>query len=121
MRGSNSSTIDGAGRRSYLGGASEANAERTVLRDTFNTRAIILIGNPSARCNLRISAQSSTDNTPSSSRPDQGQETRKGVKIRAATRGQFSGGADTGAPRPSTRAPPKARSRSGHKAGRKPT
>jgi hypothetical protein len=25
---------------------------------------------------------------------DQGQETRKGVKIRAATRGQFSGGAD---------------------------
>src|SRR6516164_10780590 len=94
MRGSNSSTIDGAGRRSYLGGASEANAERTVLRDTFNTRAIILIGNPSARCNLRISAQSSTDNTPSSSRPDQGQETRKGVKIRAATRGQFSGGAD---------------------------
>src|SRR6516164_7891546 len=94
MRGSNSSTIDGAGRRSYLGGASDANAARTVFRDTFNTRPIILIDNPSARCNLRISAQSSTDNTPSSSRPDQGQETRKGVKIRAATRGQFSGGAD---------------------------
>src|SRR5581483_312456 len=52
------------GRRSYFGGVSEANAARTVLRDTFITRAIILIGNPSARCNRRISAQSSTDNTP---------------------------------------------------------
>jgi hypothetical protein len=69
IRGSNPSTIDPAGRRSYRGGASEVNAARTVLRDTCITRATILIDNPSARCNRRISAQSSTDNTPSSSRP----------------------------------------------------
>jgi hypothetical protein len=69
IRGSNSSTIDPADRRSYFGGTSQANAARTVFRDTPITRVIILIDNPSARCNRRISAQSSTDNTPSSSRP----------------------------------------------------
>ena len=66
MRGSTSSTIDPAGVRSYFGGTSEAIAARTVFLETPNTRTIALIGNPSARCSLRISAQSSTDNTPSS-------------------------------------------------------
>src|SRR5690349_5513274 len=86
MRGSNTSTLEPADRRSYLGGASARNAARTVLRDTFITRAIILIGNPSARCNRRISAQSSTDNTPPPPGP---------VKARRLGRGQNSGG-DTG-------------------------
>ena len=67
IRGSTASTAEPAGRRTYLGGASDATAARTVFLDTPNTRAITLIGIPSARCNLRISAQSSTDNTPSSS------------------------------------------------------
>jgi hypothetical protein len=35
-----------------------------VFFDIFNTRAIALIGNPSARYSRRISAQSSTDNIP---------------------------------------------------------
>src|SRR5262249_328830 len=72
---------DGAGRRSYLGGALEANAARTVLRDTFNNREIILIDNPSARCNRRISAQSSTDNTPSSSQPNKARRPKGGSKF----------------------------------------
>ena len=59
---SNPSTADPAGFRSYFGGPSEAIAARTVFRETPNVLAIILIGNPSARCSLRISAQSSTDN-----------------------------------------------------------
>src|SRR5271156_698840 len=59
---SNASTADPAGLRSYFGGPSEANAARTVFLETPNVLAIILIGKPSARCNLRISAQSSTDN-----------------------------------------------------------
>ena len=37
-------------------------AARTVFLETPNVRAIVLIGNPSARYSLRISAQSSTDN-----------------------------------------------------------
>ena len=64
IRGSNASTADPAGFRTYLGGPSATSAARTVLRETPNVLAIILIGNLSARCNLRISAQSSTDNTP---------------------------------------------------------
>ena len=59
---SNASTADPTGLRTYFGGSSEANADRTVFRETFNVLAINLIGNPSARCNLRISAQSSTAN-----------------------------------------------------------
>ena len=85
IRGSNASTADPADRRTYCGGPSEANAARTVLRET--PRAIILIGIPSARCNRRISAQSSTDNTPSTS-----QLTRARSKL---TGGQNSTG-DTG-------------------------
>jgi hypothetical protein len=56
---SNTSTADPAGFRTYFGGSSLANAARTVLREIFNVLTIN-IGNPSARCNLRISAQSST-------------------------------------------------------------
>jgi hypothetical protein len=37
-------------------------SSRTVLREIPNVLAIVLIGNPSVRCSLRISAQSSTDN-----------------------------------------------------------
>src|ERR687883_838895 len=65
IRGSTASTIEPFAARSYFGGASEASAARTVFRDTPNTRTIALIGNFSDRYNLRISAQSSTDNTPS--------------------------------------------------------
>jgi hypothetical protein len=45
-------------------GLAAAEAARTVLREIPNVVAIILIGNPLARCNLRISAQSSTYSTP---------------------------------------------------------
>ena len=62
MASSNASTADPAGLHSYFGGPSEANAARTVLREIPNVLAINLIGNPSARCKRRISAQSSTDN-----------------------------------------------------------
>jgi hypothetical protein len=53
--------------RSYFGGASEASAASTVFFEIPNTRAITLIGKPSARCRRRISAHSSTDNIPFSS------------------------------------------------------
>src|SRR5215471_205885 len=64
IRGSAASTIDPLAGRSYFGGRSLAIAARTVFLDTFITRAIALIGIPSARCSLRISAQSSTESTP---------------------------------------------------------
>ena len=67
MRGSTSSTIDPEPGRSYRGGPSEASALLTVFFEHPITRAITLIGISSARCNRRISAQSSTNNTPSSS------------------------------------------------------
>jgi hypothetical protein len=59
---SNASTAEPAGLRSYFGGPYEAKAVRTVFREIFNVLAMVLIGNPSARCSLRISAQSYTDN-----------------------------------------------------------
>jgi hypothetical protein len=59
-RASTPSANLGRGARSYLGGRSDANAERTVFRAIPNRRAISLIDTPSARCNRRISAQSST-------------------------------------------------------------
>src|SRR5262249_25442560 len=64
-RGSAASTIDPLAGRSYRGGRSLPIAARTVFLDTFITRAITLIGIFSARCSLRISAQSSTESTPS--------------------------------------------------------
>src|SRR4051812_9713644 len=93
---STASTIDPAGLRSYFGAVADAIAARTVFLETPNFLAIALIGNPSARCSRRISAQSSTDNTPSS--PSARVEPRvsaKGVKIQAALRGHLSSGADT--------------------------
>lgn len=64
IRGSTASTADPGGRRAYLGGPSVAIAARTVFLETPNTRAIFLIGMPNDLCNLRISAQSSTDGNP---------------------------------------------------------
>ena len=78
--------------REQLG--SLASAARTVLREIPNVRAIILIGNPSARCKRRISAQSSTDNN-SLLLSAHAENQTKGVKIRASTRGHFSDDADT--------------------------
>jgi RimJ/RimL family protein N-acetyltransferase len=64
IRGSNTSTADPAGERTYLGGPSDPMADLTVFLEIPNRRAIALIAIPSARCNRRISAQSSTLNTP---------------------------------------------------------
>jgi hypothetical protein len=61
---SNASTAEPARFRSYLGGASEAIAARTVFREIPNILAMVLMPNPSARRSLRISAQSSTLNPP---------------------------------------------------------
>lgn len=98
--GSTASTIDPVRCRWYLGW--RIRGQRTLHRvlRTPTTLAITLIGIPSARCNRRISAQSSTDNTPS---PPPG-STRariraKGVNIRASTRGQFSRVGDSNDPR----------------------
>ena len=95
MASSNASTAEPLGRRSYFGGASEAIAARTVFRETPNVLAIVLIGNPSARRSLRISAQSSTDNN-SFAPIDSSESTvrSKGVNIRPTLRGQFSAVAD---------------------------
>jgi hypothetical protein len=48
------------GARSHFGGRSLATARRTVVREIPNFRAIARIGICSARCNRRISVQSST-------------------------------------------------------------
>jgi len=61
------STTDPFDGRSYLGGASEANAARTVFLATPSRRAISLIATPSDRCKRRISAQFSTVITPTAS------------------------------------------------------
>jgi len=63
IRGSTSSTTDPGPERTYAGGPSARNADRTVFREQTTTRAIALIGIPSARCSRRISAQSPTFNT----------------------------------------------------------
>ena len=62
--GSTPSTNEPLAGRSYFGGLSAANARRTAFRDTPVPRTIALTGIPSARCSLRISAQSSTLSTP---------------------------------------------------------
>jgi hypothetical protein len=61
--GSTASTIDPFAARRYRGGSSLASAFFTVFRATPSRRAIAAIGMPSARCNRRISAQSSTVST----------------------------------------------------------
>ena len=63
--GSYPSTSDPTGARSYLGGASEANAARTVFRASPVLRTIALMLNFSDLCSRRISAQSSVMITPS--------------------------------------------------------
>jgi len=63
IHGSNPSTTDPTGRRTYLGGPSLASAAFTVFLATPSTRAISEIAMPSARRSRRISAQSSTPNT----------------------------------------------------------
>ena len=57
-RGSNGVNDVGPGDRSYLGGASEATALITVVREIPNRSAIRAFGTPSA-ASLRINAQSS--------------------------------------------------------------
>lgn len=56
----------GFGRRTYSGGPSLASADRTVFLEIPSVRAIAFTEMPSARCNGRISAQSSTDSALSS-------------------------------------------------------
>ena len=65
IAGSNSSTRDPCGALEYFGGASAANADRTVFLANPNRRAIVLTPRCSDRFNRRISAQSSTLITPS--------------------------------------------------------
>jgi hypothetical protein len=62
----------------------------TVLRDTPITRAISEIDTRSARCNRRISAQSSTPNTCFLPRSTEHRLQGKLVKFRLPRAGQFS-------------------------------
>jgi hypothetical protein len=95
IRGSNTSTRDPAGVRSYLGGPSLANAAFTVFREHPITRAISEIENPSERRSLRISAQSSTISTRSLPGSTPARVSGKLVKIELPHRDQFSPAADT--------------------------
>src|SRR5215208_5264177 len=95
IRGSNPSTRDPAGVRSYLGGPSLANAAFTVFREQPTTRAISEIETPSERRSLRISAQSSTISTRSLPGSTQARVSGKLVKFQLPHRGQFSPAADT--------------------------
>ncbi len=63
IRGSTASTIEPFTARSYRGGSCEASAFFTVFFEIPSLRAMARIAIPSARCNRRISAQSSTFNT----------------------------------------------------------
>jgi hypothetical protein len=80
------STADGRGGREYFGGSAAANARHTAFRDTPNRLQIALIGIPSARCNRRISAPSSTASTPLT--------VAQGVQFQSAPRGHYSIGTD---------------------------
>jgi hypothetical protein len=57
--------------------------------------AITLIGTPSARCNRRISAQSSTDNTPYPPASRFEDRVSEGVSFQLPSEGQFSRVVDT--------------------------
>jgi hypothetical protein len=94
IRGSNPSTRDPAGARSYLGGPSLANAAFTVFREQPITRAISEIETPSERRSLRISAQSSTISTRSLPGSTPARVSGKLVKFQLLHRGQFSPAAD---------------------------
>jgi hypothetical protein len=65
-----------------------------VFLETPITRAITLIGIFSARCNRRISAQSSTQSTPSTPWLGWSQSDRARGQIQTARRGQYSLAAD---------------------------
>ena len=92
--GSTASTHRPGAVARYRGGPSDANAARTVFFEIPNTRAITLIGIRSARCNRRISAQSSTDNTPCPPPARCEPECRAGGQNSAAAQGQFSRAVD---------------------------
>jgi hypothetical protein len=94
IRGSNPSTRDPAGARSYLGGPSLANAAFTVFREQPTTRAISEIETPSDRRNLRISAQSSTISTRSLPGSTPARVSGKLVNFQLPHRGQFSPAVD---------------------------
>ena len=95
IRDSNPSATDPAGARSYRGGPADRTAARTVFRETFIIRAICLTGSPSARCNRRISAQSSTEITCFLPGPARARLPGRRVKIRMPRRGQYSPAVDT--------------------------
>jgi hypothetical protein len=60
MAGSTALIPEACGARTYVGGPSALTAFATVFLEIPNRAAIDLIDSPSARCNRRISAQSST-------------------------------------------------------------
>jgi hypothetical protein len=95
IRGSNSSSIDPAGFRSYFGGPAAANAAFTVLREIPINRATSEIDTLSDRCNRRISAQSSTLNTRFLLGSVQPRLSRKLVNFQLPRSGQYSVAVDT--------------------------
>jgi len=95
IRGSNSSTTDPAGSRSYFGGPSAANADFTVFLEIPINRATSEIDTFSDRCNRRISAQSSTLNTRFLLGSVQPRFSRKLVNFRLPRSGQYSVAVDS--------------------------
>src|SRR3954470_3284324 len=102
----NGSSFDTVGAREYLGGVSNANARRTVLRCSPVRRLISRIDNRSTRCMRLISAHCSTPTTRlllaradaqarGRTQPDAPNPTPKWVTFRPAQLGQYSGGAHT--------------------------
>jgi hypothetical protein len=66
-----------------------------VFLEIPSALAIALIGMPSDRCNRRISAQSSTDNTPVPSGSVRARVSGQGVKVQMPRGGQDSSAVDT--------------------------
>ena len=95
IRGSNSSTLEPAGFRTYFGGPSQANAAFTVFREQPITRAISEIDTPSDFRSRRISAQSSTISTRFLPASTPARVSEKLVKIGLPHRDQFSPAVDT--------------------------
>lgn len=95
---STASTTEPLAGRSYFGGRSLASARLTVFFEMPRCRAIARIGICSARCSLRISAQSSTQITLSLLTSDQDQDQAKITKwvtFDPPSEGQDSSDADT--------------------------
>ena len=98
IRGSNTSTDEPTSVRSYFGGPSDASADRTVFLEIPSTRAICEIDILSARCNRRISAQSSTLSTyflPGSDRSDPARVSAQVLNLQMPRPVQFSVAVDT--------------------------